>query len=955
MGHTRGLLPGCLLVLACAAAGCRDAKPKPNPHIGTLTVLTPAAEVQSAHRLTVEVELLTDHAVEAVGVAYRAFPRADYDAHAPDIVSWVLGSSAHDAAVAGGRFIDELEVPADVPAGDYYLVPEVDPLRTIDESDEQDQLGAPVPFSVLDERRDQVRLVLSSAALDTPTFELSFVTTATPPEPLGLSLIVEAEAMAPVESVALSACLRPPGGDCSAMPLGIWDRSGGEPRYLDRLPLPALAPGDPTAVHLDLRLDPALEPALDAVAGAVAQACLASVPTCAMNHGLLESSVEECLAAVSPDPAHTDLAGLKACLLKLVPFMVEATAEVTDPAVVLWDPPVAPGRSTSVRLQLLAPRPVTPVVPAPLVIRPLAAPMLAQHGGDVPRCSPASLDLVVDKGACPEPVSWTVRTLPGWTPAWPVGTVTATEFGATYTPYEMPLIDGAGQVWAYGSCAPPDRSPGVNKLLVEATACGQSAALEVTEQNGGGAIVYPAEVEVTPGAPGTVEFRANFDDCLAAAVDTDWSLVDSGFGTALGDLEPTGDRLVTRWRPPAGIAGGSATVTLRAHSAGCSLTSDATLRLSIPRTLAFEKSYVKWLGGDLFGAGVDLYGGAFVDAAGARASAHAIVPLTVFGADVRLFAATDAATVDPRAGGASAFHHNIDVFGYSVNRLDCPGDEACGGTWNPWSESKCVPEGKPPVCVGAAYARACKTTTDCAGLPGLSCKNKLCTKKCDEPSDCTGGACEGAIQPGPYKRTFVIVVVPVTVEGKVCAEVGIQAQLNLLTPVPNQLGLQVGPYFEVSGYASAAIGYTGILAVGVRGELVLVRDDFSGGASATLEVVSGGQLGCVLPEGCIQGTLRESVGNVLQGGQGQVYLFADYPTLRWCGWYPCFGTARAKKTLAAWGPLFEVENRCDFCTAGADCPVGVACVDGECLDGGRGILCREQRYFMSEARPALAR
>ncbi len=954
MENARGLLVASLLSLACVAAGCRAERPKPNPRVTGLAVVTPAAEVQAGHRLEVEVELVTDHPVQAVGVAYRAFPRDAYDAHAPDIVSWVLGSSAHDAAVTAGRFVDPLEVPYDVPAGDYYLVPEVDPLGTIGESDEQDQLGAPLPFSVRDERRDQVRLMASLAGLDTPTYELTFVTTETPPEPLGLSLVLEAEASAPVAGAVLGACLRAPGVDCAALPLGIWDRSGGEPRYVDPLPLPPLVPGDPTAVHLDLHFDPALEAPLDAIAHAVAQACLADGAACPALHGLDAAAVGECLAAVSPDPARADLAALKGCLLKLVPFTVEATVSVPDPAVVLYDPPgAAPGRTAAAPLQLLAPRPVTPLAPAPIVIRPLADPVLVRVGSDAPVCSPGQLELVADKGACPEPVTWTVRTLPGWTAAWPVGTITATEFGATYTPYQQPLLDGLGNVWAYGSCAPLDRAPGINKLLVEATACGLGAELVVTERNGPGATVIPEVVQVTPGAPGTVELRANFGSCLAAAADTAWTLVDAGYGAALGAIEPTADPLVVRWRPPASIAGGWAEVTLRAASPGCGLASDARLELWVPPTLAFEKAYKKSFGGDLFAAGVDLYGGASIDSTGAQAKAHAKVPLTVFGAPVELFAATEHATVDPRPGGESSFHHNIDVFGKSVNQLDCPGDEACEGTWNPWSESKCMPEGKPPVCVGAAYARACKTTTDCAGLPGLSCKDRRCTKKCDAPDDCDGGLCEGAIQPGPYKRTFVIVVVPVTVEGKVCAEVGIQAQLNLLSPVADQLGLQVGPYFEVSGYASAAIGYTGILAVGVRGELTLVRDDFYGAATATLEVVPQGTAGCQLQEGCLQGVLRESVNNVLQGGQGQVYLFADYPTLRWCGWYPCFGTARARKTLAAWGPLFEVENRCDFCTTGADCGPGEACVDGECLDGGRGILCREQRFFMTEARPPL--
>jgi hypothetical protein len=468
MGHLALQGFGCVALALCLT-GCPtpDRKVLPTPRVAAVLVLTPEPERQAGHRLDVQLALATDQPVEAVGIAYRAFPQAGWDARDPAIVSWVLGTAAHDAAGARDLFQDPLELPYDMPPGDYYLVAEVDPLGTIEEADETDQLGAPVPFTVLDERRDQVRLMLSQAALDTDFFELTFVTTATPPEPLGLGLVVEAEAAAPVAGAAVSACLRPPGGDCASLPLGLWDQGATVPGFVASLPLPALVPGDPTAVHLDLQLPPALQPSLAALQREVATACLAGAPACAARYGLDEPFVEECLAAVSPDPARADYATLEGCLLKLIPFTVEATVAAADPALVLYDPPDAsPGRTVSAPLRLLAPRPVTPVVPRPLTIRSLVDPLLRNGAGG--RCTPASLDLVADQGACAEPVAWSVRPLPGWTPSWRIGTIASSDLDsgrAIYTPSEQSTSGGNRY-----SCMVYPSFTGLTKVLVEATA-----------------------------------------------------------------------------------------------------------------------------------------------------------------------------------------------------------------------------------------------------------------------------------------------------------------------------------------------------------------------------------------------------------------------------------------------------------------------------------------------------
>jgi hypothetical protein len=229
--------------------------------------------------------------------------------------------------------------------------------------------------------------------------------------------------------------------------------------------------------------------------------------------------------------------------------------------------------------------------------------------------------------------------------------------------------------------------------------------------------------------------------------------------------------------------------------------------------------------------------------------------------------------------------------------------------------------------------------------------NKMCTRKCDEPDDCPDGICGGSIPASPYKRVFVIVVVPVTVEGQLCADYGIDARFNLLTPTPNVFSATLNPYFELGGYASAAVGVSGILALGVRGEIVLVRDDFLATVAAEVRLLPQGP-SCPYAAGCIQGRLNESVENDLQGGKGKVFLFADYPTLKWCRWYPCIRTDRATKTLASWGSLFQVANYCNWCDSSAQCG-SATCVPAPggtghvCDDGYPGWLCREQHVFVS--------
>lgn len=921
-----------LWTVICLLAGCSSSPPpKPNLRPSAISVVTPVQDIQASHRLDVRVGIVSATALEGVGVAFRAFPRAQYDARVEDIENWVLGSSAHDVAAGEGTFDAQLQIPYEVPAGEYYLVPEVDPQDTIEETDETDQYGPRVLFVVRDEHREHPRLMVEGGVLDVPAFELAWVLGA-PPEPLGLTLLVRAEGSAPVQDAELTACVRGPDTGCVAMPLGVWDSAAG--RHLPQLVVPELLPGEPTSVHLDLAFGPELAAVFVDLLGRVQSACLANVTSCAATYGMVPACVEGCLEPFLADPAHADPVALQACLLKCLPFTVEAT--IGKPGATLFEPTIAaPGRTHAVDLQLIAPPPPDPAVPQALAMGPLVEPVarpVSQFGFWI--WSPPSIEFAADKGTCAEPVLWSVELAPDQ-PAGAYtspGTIAGTDLAAIYVP---PL--------------PSSPDARTTKVVVAASACGETASSLVTLIGRDPSLLLePARLAVTAGAEGTVELRAIVTDCVPPNPPVEWELIASSprLDAGPGFLAASPDPMVTGYAPPPSITmGPPVEVTLRARAPACGVEGTATIAVGLAEKLGFEKAYAKQFANDLFGAGVDLYAGGGMDRAGGSADGHVRIPVRIFGQDFNLLDVTDHASVDPRPAGERHFLHRIDAFGFTVNSMHCPGDPICSGTADIWSQSKCKPDGPPPMCVGSPYAAPCKRSTDCTGA-GLRCMDGFCTKKCDGAGDCPGGACLGSLAPGPYKKVFVIVVVPVTVEGKICVDYGIEARLNLLEPVPGEFSATLGPFVEVGGYASAAVGYAGLLALGVRGEIVLLRDDFYGKTSASIQLVPQGA-SCPYAAGCIQGALREGVENVLEGGKGRVFLFADYPTLRWCRWYPCIGTAQARKTLVSWGPLFQVANRCDWCATAADCPLGVPCVGGMCDDGFPGLLCRQQSAFVS--------
>jgi hypothetical protein len=936
-----GLLPFPLvLALAFALAGCHDPSgrttpsgDKPNLRPSAVEVVTPAADVQAAHRLDVNVGVWADVPVEGVGVVFRAIRKEAFDAHALDLEAdnWVLGGTVADVPAGGATFAVELELPADVPAGDYYVVPEVDPLGTIDESDETDNWGVKAAVAVRVDQVTRPRLMIREAALDTPVHQLPGEA-GVPPAPLGVSatLAVEGDPSLALPAGELTACLLDP-GDATCRPLQLWD--SGSASHRASLAVTGLQAGEPAGAHLDLAVGAALASHLEALTEGAADACLADAAACQSRYGMTAACVDGCLA-LAQEPVASRRAAVPACLLACLPLQVRITFDM--PGTALYEPPNAsPGRTATLDLQLLAPVPPSPVAPEVLRILPVDDPVIATGATG---CAPRQLELDAEKGSCQEPVAWSVRIAPGYEEFGSEGAIVGADLAAFYTPQQ---------------CASGLRT---RKVLVEASACGQTTSTLLTIAGLEPSVtVTPGEVAVDVGATGTVELKAAVKDC---AGDLEWTLgaapADAGRWTSvggapdLGTLLPGADATTRLYRPPRSMTyGPRAPVTLRVHalSPACyGATGAATIQVGHSTGLSFERSYVKSFDSALFGAGVDLYAGASLDRRGALAAATAKIPLKIFGYRTTALDVENHAKVDPRPAGERYFHHSIDAFGLTVSKFDCPGDDVCSQEGDLWSDSKCWP-GAPDLCIGDDYDKLCKADKDCSG--GLKCRKGTCTKTCKSSSDCSGknAAClDDLTVASPQKKTFIVVVIPVTVEAQACLNYGLHGKINLLAPVADQFGVTAGPFVEVGGTASAAVGYSGILAAGVAGEVTILRDDFTG--SVTAVVLYDQTPACPWAGGCIKGELREAIENELQGLSGKVYLFVDYPTLKWCRWYPCIRRAHKEVTLVCWNSVFDVANACNFCERDADCGED-SCVDGTCADGRPGLLCREQSVFVS--------
>ena len=154
-----------------------------------------------------------------------------------------------------------------------------------------------------------------------------------------------------------------------------------------------------------------------------------------------------------------------------------------------------------------------------------------------------------------------------------------------------------------------------------------------------------------------------------------------------------------------------------------------------------------------------------------------------------------------------------------------------------------------------------------------------------------------------FNKQFFVGPVPVVTTGGVMGEIGYELSANLQ---PTSLACSVTPYATLSATLSGAVGVAG-LSGGAGAELILLDERFVGAVNTGISVVD---------DNTFEGRANMQVRNVLSGPSGRVYLFAEYPGVRWCRRsvfgrrisYPCgVRSIRKELNLVSW-ETFQKED-----------------------------------------------
>jgi hypothetical protein len=151
-----------------------------------------------------------------------------------------------------------------------------------------------------------------------------------------------------------------------------------------------------------------------------------------------------------------------------------------------------------------------------------------------------------------------------------------------------------------------------------------------------------------------------------------------------------------------------------------------------------------------------------------------------------------------------------------------------------------------------------------------------------------------------YSQTFVIAVVPVELSAGASGALGINASVNIAAHFDGS----ISPFVDVGAYTSAAINLL-VAKGGVRGTLYLV--------GCTFDTTLGGTIAANAEATQLTGTLVEKAGYTLEGPNGNVELFVNWPRVCW-KWhiipYPC-GWNEATKSLVSWSVFSQSDTLLD--------------------------------------------
>lgn len=150
-----------------------------------------------------------------------------------------------------------------------------------------------------------------------------------------------------------------------------------------------------------------------------------------------------------------------------------------------------------------------------------------------------------------------------------------------------------------------------------------------------------------------------------------------------------------------------------------------------------------------------------------------------------------------------------------------------------------------------------------------------------------------------FSKQFFVGPVPVSTTGGVAGELGYQLTANLQ---PTSLACRTGPYATLEATIEAGVGILGLRA-GAGGGLTLIDERFEGNVLTGLTVVHGAA------PAIFQGSASMQVGNAVTGPTGRIFLFVEYPGVKWCRAcilgacfpFPCgIKTVRKEWGLVSW-------------------------------------------------------
>lgn len=254
-----GVLAG---LCSCGGGGGGAAPVKPFGNLQATSLQVTSDNPATAHEMELSTGIFASDPIDAVPVSYFLMNKADVDDQLDDVRQHFVGSSVFENVSAGQKTYESVvTIPKDVsPAGDYYLIVQVDPDNVIPETDEDDNMpteSSKIVLNIDGSKWHLSDLVIEDVSIDTEALILYDadnygnigVLEDVVNHDFGATLLLTTTGANEAKNLDLSATITFPGNQRNPFSLWFWDSEKAE--YSDRF-FTSVTPGIPNTVHLDV-------------------------------------------------------------------------------------------------------------------------------------------------------------------------------------------------------------------------------------------------------------------------------------------------------------------------------------------------------------------------------------------------------------------------------------------------------------------------------------------------------------------------------------------------------------------------------------------------------------------------------------------------------------------------------------------------------------------------------